>query len=312
MEVVLSKRRLGGTILTIVLVLTLLDTGYSWLTMPVREDVMKTIPMIGEVISEGFNVIFALTIMVFLTYGYEKGKPFYIPIFASILFYFSLLHDFFDEFFIMSIPSIGVEVFAFPFSLILAALGIYQLQGYQKKLFQDNEVLKESYQRLSVTDSLTGLYNTRHFYDHVPDLIKQTSTDKQLLVLMLLDIDDFKQVNDTYGHLEGDHLIAAFAKAIIKSFGQDFLCYRYGGEEFVVVLEGVSIETSKEKAEDFRERFSKMVFEIGEEKYSKTISIGLTELDELDDARKILDKADRAMYVAKTTGKNKVMIFGQE
>lgn len=302
----MNGRRLGITTGLVILAVTLIDTVIHILLLDIRPDVMATFPMVGEVISEGFNVIFAIVLLLVLGFGYEKGKPRLYLMTAGSFFYISQLHDFYDEFFVLSIPSIAFEVFAFPLALIFATLGLYKALMHQRGLNEDNERLKLMYRDLSITDMQTGLYNTRHFYDTVPELIKRYKTSGRSLVLLIMDIDDFKMVNDTYGHLEGDRLIERLGNFIIDHFSGDCLSYRYGGEEFVVVLGDTSVDEAVEKAESFRQQFSQLAFDNEGQTYSKTISIGLSALEPGDDTKSLLQKADQAMYDAKSTGKNKV------
>jgi len=287
------------------IVFTVPDLIIHILFFSIRADVLETFPMVGEAISEGFNVVFALAIIIAICNGFEKDKPIYHLITGGVLFYISLLHDFLDEFFVLTVPSIAFEVFAFPLALIFATIGIYKSQQYERSLYLDNERLKLQYKEMSITDNLTCLYNTRYFYDTVPTEIETMLHENRPLSLLILDIDDFKLVNDTYGHLEGDRLIEYIGKQIKTEFSS-YQCYRYGGEEFIVVLEDVDLDRVYEMADSFRMKFASDIFYIDGESYQKTISVGLAELTDQDDTKTLLEKADKAMYVAKTTGKNKV------
>lgn len=302
----MKGNRYGNIVLTLLIIYTAIDVTVHLLLFTVRPDVLATFPMVGEAISEGFNVVFAIAILLILGYGYEEGKPYIHLVIGAFLFYISQLHDFFDEFFILSIPSIAFEVFAFPLALIFATIGIFKIQKYQKKLFDDNETLKIQYREMSITDGLTKLLNTRHFYEIVPLELDVMRLQSRQLSLMLMDIDDFKSVNDTYGHLEGDRLINYIGKMIRDEFSADYQCYRYGGEEFVVVLKDVEFDAGIRLANDFRLKFSQEVFNADGSEYQKTISVGFATLEEKDTIKTLLEKADKAMYDAKTTGKNKV------
>jgi len=308
MEAYMTRHKLGNAIAFILALYTIIDVSIHIRFIPIRSDVLATFPMVGEAISEGFNVVFAIVILLILSYGYKKGRPILTLILGSSFFYISQLHDFFDEFFVLNIPSIAFEVFAFPLALIFAAIGIYATQRYQNKLNEENETLKVLYKNMSITDSLTGLFNTRHFYDTVPVVISETLNRQGTLSLMILDIDDFKEVNDTYGHLEGDRLISFIGGLIKEHFDEGDNCFRYGGEEFVVVLKNLDVEKAMKKASIFKDVFGDKIFSIDDITYKKTISVGLSTLDSIDNVKTLLDKADKAMYDAKTTGKNKICI----
>ncbi len=89
-------------------------------------------------------------------------------------------------------------------------------------------------------------------------------------------------------------------------FSNEYMCYRYGGEEFVILLQDTSLDIATDKAESFRMKFANTMFRVEDHTYQKTISIGLASLMEGDDVKSLLSKADRAMYKAKSTGKNKI------
>lgn len=305
----MKKHAIGISLVFFVSLFTIIDTGVHIAVMEVRPDMMATWPMVGEIISEGFNLVFAMVILVFLGFGYnKKDKASLLLNISAVLFYISMLHDLLDEFFVMTVPSVAFEVIAFPFALVFCATGIYLTQKYQNALFADNERLKLQYLEMSNKDSLTGLYNTRHFYDHVPNLIEKYIVEDRPLTLMMVDIDDFKIVNDTYGHLEGDRLIGHLGEMIRGAYEKEYLCYRYGGEEFVIVLDGVNLELCIKYANGFRESFSQVAFMAEDSSYHKTISIGLATLEAGDDAKSLLGKADKAMYEAKAKGKNMVSV----
>lgn len=293
-------------IIMTVVIFTVPDVLIHMVFVPLREDMLMTFPMVAEAVSESFNVIFAIAIMILLGLDYEKGKPIFYLIIGSILFYISQLHDLFDEFFLLEVPSIAFEVLAFPLALIFAALGIREAQKYQRRLYQDNEQLKMKYKELSMTDNLTRLSNTRCFYQFVPKLIADNQAKNQPLTLMVIDIDDFKHVNDTYGHVEGDRVIEYIGGLINKEFAGAHQCFRYGGEEFVIVLENEGLETSVELANRLREQFAKKKFHTSTATYHKTLSVGLATLKTGDNITTLLAKADRAMYAAKNRGKNRV------
>lgn len=265
----MARNKLAKIVVFIMLIFTIPDLIIHFVFLDLRSDLLLTIPMVGEAISEGFNVTFAIVILTALTYGHKKEKPIFYLIVGSILFYVSQLHDFLDEFFVLSIPSIAFEVFAFPLALIFATIGIFTSQQYEKKLNDENEKLKVLYREMSQTDSLTGLYNTRRFYESVPIDIEKSHSENCAMTLMILDVDDFKMVNDTFGHVEGDRLINKLGKLIKSEFSSSHHRYRYGGEEFVVVLPEVDIDLGIEMAEKFRKKFSQMTFHVDGHTYQK-------------------------------------------
>lgn len=179
----------------------------------------------------------------------------------------------------------------------------------RRKKFQD--ALKSNYQQslsLAITDKLTKLYN-RHYLDtHLGNMVEQSVAKNKPLSLLILDMDHFKSVNDTYGHTVGDEVLQQLAGMILGSIRSADLAARYGGEEFVVLMP----ETDKEGALDVAERVRKTVEEspfkishqVGELK--KTVSIGVATLEPGEVAAHLLERADQRLYKAKNSGRNKV------
>ncbi|HET6431534.1 GGDEF domain-containing protein [Dyella sp.] len=164
----------------------------------------------------------------------------------------------------------------------------------------------------SERDKLTGLYNRRTFERHMQRQTKrlddgdaeQPSTPRWLA---MLDIDHFKRINDTWGHLYGDEVILVIAQQMRASFRQNDALFRFGGEEFLVLLEADDEATAGIALERFRSRVQAHVFpQIGQ----VTVSVGYAAVGEHDYPATVIDRADKALYYAKNHGRNKV--FGYE
>jgi two-component system cell cycle response regulator len=161
----------------------------------------------------------------------------------------------------------------------------------------------------AVTDPLTGLYNRRYMETHVGTLVEQAVTRGKPLSVLVLDIDYFKSINDTYGHDAGDDVLQDFAIRIRKSIrGIDLAC-RYGGEEFVVVMPETDMAVATMVAERLRRRIAGEPFPIqkGARAIDVTISIGIAALGPDDDAPAVIKRADQALYRAKRDGRNRVV-----
>jgi two-component system, cell cycle response regulator len=163
---------------------------------------------------------------------------------------------------------------------------------------------------MAVTDALTGLHNRRYMETHLASLVEQAASRGKPLALLVLDIDYFKSVNDTYGHDAGDDVLREFAIRVRKSIrGIDLAC-RYGGEEFVVVMPETDMAIAATVAERVRRRIAGEPFAIGHQgqTLNVTISIGLAALaSSADTAATILKRADQALYRAKRDGRNRVV-----
>jgi len=182
--------------------------------------------------------------------------------------------------------------------------GILQRKQSEKALLES----EKRYRELSITDGLTRLYNSRHYFERLGSEIERSVRYGSFLSLILLDIDDFKHYNDTYGHPEGDKVLAMLGKVIRESLRKTDSAYRYGGEEFTVILPETKEESAVTVAERIRSGFESLIFSPppGEEVH-KTISIGVAQYLPKEDLSSFMNRADEAMYNAKEQGKNRVI-----
>jgi two-component system cell cycle response regulator len=161
---------------------------------------------------------------------------------------------------------------------------------------------------LAIVDPLTGLNNRRFLESHLATTLEQTRARHKPMSLMILDIDHFKQVNDTYGHMSGDEVLKGFAERIRRVIrGGDLLC-RLGGEEFVVVMPNVPLDVAQRVAERARASIEEAPFVIDRsgKAIRITVSIGLAERGRDLDAEALYQRADRALYRSKAEGRNRV------
>jgi two-component system cell cycle response regulator len=163
---------------------------------------------------------------------------------------------------------------------------------------------------MAVTDGLTGLHNRRYMESHLVTLAEQASTRGKPLALMMLDIDFFKSINDSYGHDAGDDVLREFAVRVRKSIrGIDLAC-RYGGEEFVIVMPETDLHVAGIVAERLRRSIAGEPFAVhnGAKRIEVTISIGLSILERKGEpVADVLKRADVALYRAKHDGRNRVV-----
>jgi two-component system, cell cycle response regulator len=165
---------------------------------------------------------------------------------------------------------------------------------------------------MAVTDQLTGLYNRRYLASHLSAMFDRAFGTGRQLALMILDIDHFKRINDTFGHDIGDKVIQEIADRIRNSVrGIDLAC-RYGGEEFLVAMPDTDKTFANVVAERLRNEIAqhKIMINGGREELSVTVSIGISSTEEGpkdDSAQKLIKRADEALYVAKSGGRNRVI-----
>ncbi len=164
--------------------------------------------------------------------------------------------------------------------------------------------LKEELLYLSIRDSLTGLFNRRHFFHTLKHEKERAKRQNRALSLILIDIDNFKQYNDTFGHLEGDKALDKLARILKSSLRQSVdSAYRYGGDEFASLL----IETTIQQAIQIAERI-RISYE-GEKLGSTTLSLGITEYKPHFDIETFLKETDGVLYKAKRSGGNQVIPY---
>jgi two-component system cell cycle response regulator len=162
---------------------------------------------------------------------------------------------------------------------------------------------------LAVTDALTGLHNRRYMETHLAALAEQAGATGRPLSLVLVDIDNFKSINDTYGHDAGDRVLRQFASRFRRNTRSIDLACRIGGEEFVVVMPDSGLERACQMAERLRECIAAEPFQPdGETRLTVTASVGVATLAQPQGSLDALFKrADQALYVAKRGGRNRVV-----
>lgn len=166
---------------------------------------------------------------------------------------------------------------------------------------------------LSVTDGLTGLYNRRHFEYNVEREFLRAKRYSSSLSLAMIDIDHFKQINDTYGHQFGDYALKEISKIVFSSFRKTDMIYRYGGEELAVILTETTLENALIPLERLREKVAEHEFSYNNEITNITISIGLSSNSaEMKVQAELVECADKALYKAKQDGRNKVVAYSHE
>jgi two-component system cell cycle response regulator len=162
---------------------------------------------------------------------------------------------------------------------------------------------------LAVTDQLTGLNNRRYMMGQLDALLERTSSGGDPVSLLMLDIDHFKRVNDTWGHTLGDEVLREVAIRLASSVRAVDIPCRYGGEEFVVVMPATRLTDAARIAERIRTAISVEPFAVGDREIPVTVSLGVSASDGADDRpESLIRRADEALYEAKAAGRNQVVI----
>jgi diguanylate cyclase (GGDEF)-like protein len=165
--------------------------------------------------------------------------------------------------------------------------------------------------QLAVTDGLTGLYNHRHFHERLALEVERSQRNGLPLSLLMIDVDHFKQFNDTFGHPSGDEVLRQLARVLTDTRRANDVVSRYGGEEFTVILVDTAKFTAAKFAERVRERVAAHDFSDAAAKAGRnTVSVGLaTYPEDGSDAEALVRAADTALYSAKRAGRNRVVLY---
>jgi diguanylate cyclase (GGDEF)-like protein len=172
------------------------------------------------------------------------------------------------------------------------------------------EVLQEQLHKQAMRDPLTDMFNRRYLQETLEREVARASRYEKPVSLIIMDVDYFKHINDTYGHVAGDTVLVALAKLIKANCREGDIVCRYGGEEFIVVMPGASIQVAKKRADLLWGEINKMHVKYNEYNLQTTISMGIAAFPTNgSDGEEILVRADRALYQAKRDGRNRVSVF---
>lgn len=186
--------------------------------------------------------------------------------------------------------------------------GVMLRFGFQDKFDESFQLLM---QESALRDGLTHAYNKRYFTERIESELRFARRHGKPLSLMLMDLDRFKQINDRHGHLAGDQVLRSFALAVHRSIRNEDVFARYGGEEFAVISRSISLADTLRVAERLRAMVENLIVEVQGRRVVVTVSIGIAALPELnsDSTADLVNAADRALYWAKTHGRNQVVVY---
>lgn len=189
-----------------------------------------------------------------------------------------------------------------------------ELENTNRSLEQKVEERTKELKELAIRDPLTNLYNRRYLTEVSQDLLLLAKRNNTPLSVLMIDIDNFKNVNDTYGHDIGDKVIKLLAEKLIQQVRDSDVISRIGGEEFAVILPNVAINYAKNKAEKIRKEIELIKINIKDNiTLSFTISIGISTFDLIRNSNfeDLLKESDKALYKAKESGRNNVIIYSK-
>lgn len=277
------------------------------------------------------SVIFAAITTIFLA---NIGTTYYlIDVYPMILWVFVLIGFLFIEAVIINCIIITLHIAFFLFystiefeeSLIhifilsatffMGLIGGYIIEFYSRVNFESKEKILEMQNELKKQaniDYLTGLYNRRYFDNISKNFLRLVKREKEQMSLILLDIDRFKDINDTYGHFIGDNVIKNLATLLKNSTRESDVISRFGGEEFAILLPHTNKNGASTIAESIRQKVESLNIEINDGKIvSFTISLGVESINSYENnaVYEALNRADIALYTAKKSGRNQTVVY---
>lgn len=178
-------------------------------------------------------------------------------------------------------------------------------------LFLTHIALRRYQQRIesmAATDKLTGLLNRQAFGILIDKAFAEYRRDPRPISILLIDVDNFKSINDQYGHVVGDHILSQVAAQLQQGLRASDIAVRWGGEEFLVVLKGCALDHARQVAEQLRLKIGQQPFHAGKHTIPVTVSIGASQYDGAESYEQSIGRADAGLYAAKNGGRNRVCV----
>jgi diguanylate cyclase (GGDEF)-like protein len=184
-----------------------------------------------------------------------------------------------------------------------------QINERLQKEIEERKRVEKQLHRLATTDPLTGVLNRRHFFSLAKQEFDRSQRYGHQISIILIDVDHFKQVNDTFGHVAGDQLLQSVARRFSKNLRQMDIIGRYGGDEFVILLPETDQEQACQAAQRFHQIVTQKTVDTAKGAIPLKISMGVACRNNSEDIENLLIKTDQALYAAKEAGRNRVSSF---
>ncbi|MFP4329360.1 MAG: GGDEF domain-containing protein [Alkalispirochaetaceae bacterium] len=232
---------------------------------------------------------------------------------AFLLLYLAAFFDLADNVVLLSPRMEAIRGVARTVGMVAVTVGLGRWIRRQDEILEQLREQEERLVTLSITDELTGLYNSRYFFRCLDQEIERSERYQRPISMIFMDIDNFKRFNDQHGHVEGDKVIRELGRSVSSLLRGNDMAFRYGGEEFVVLLPETVEGEAALVAERIREGFSKITFRPadGSGPLHTTISLGVAQLEKGEKPKDFLRRADQALYQSKSSGKNTVFQYSR-
>ena len=250
-----------------------------------------------DLISEILIFIQPLIWIFFEKNEFKNKFLYHLRITGIIVFFAGYFQDFMDEFYELEGILGELDSIFVPIGLVTISASVVLGFAEEKRR---NRVLFNQSRR----DSLTGLYNKRYLQEKLKEMLDDAEAESATMSLAFIDVDNFKSINDTYGHEKGDEILESIGEIISRFIRSSDYAFRYGGDEFVIIFSGIK----STKAVEVIERIRKYLIDsLGEVKL--TISSGVADYKKDERYDEWVSRADGAMYFSKKNGKNKTTLF---
>lgn len=210
---------------------------------------------------------------------------------------------------LLCVATLSLYLLAFAFDAYKRGIALHESGRRLRVQLAEITALQARLREQASRDPLTGLYNRRHLNQELAEELAHCQRSGKSLALVMADIDHFKAINDAHGHLAGDEVIRRLAELLAQRVGEAGMACRFGGEEFLLMLPGMTTAEACRFADGIRDEFEGMRIAIGADSIAATLSFGVAVAPEHSiDAQTLLRKADAALYEAKLRGRNRVML----
>lgn len=262
---------------------------------------------LSDILSEILICIQPLIWIYFGKVDFKNKNNYYLMTSGFILFYLGNLQDVMDEIYILEGPLSRIENILVPTGLITISIAIIWCFMDEKKIKNTLSEEKKVIYDKSIKDSLTGLYNRYHLEERLDNILNELSKIYSEISVAFIDIDNFKTINDTYGHINGDMTLKNLGEQINNSIRESDYAFRYGGDEFLIIYPNTKVKAALKITERLKQNAS--MSSVKENKIKLSLSIGITTYRKFENHKKLIDRVDKIMYESKKNGKNKITLM---
>ena len=237
--------------------------------------------------------------------GFRNNNYYYLMISGFIIFYLGTFQDVMDEIYLLEGPLSAIENILMPTGLIIISIAVILRSIEENKinrtLSQTNKVIYDK----SIKDSLTGLYNRYYLEEHLDNVLDKLSKLYSEISVAFIDIDNFKAINDTYGHVNGDVILKNLGEKINDCIRESDYAFRYGGDEFLIIFPNTKLDQALNATKRIKQNISTSTEKNG---IKLSLSIGISTYQRFENHKTLIDRVDKIMYESKKNGKNQITV----